>query len=301
VITLKASLKIVLRRFSRAAKKLSVFCKYFVLFPFDRGHYKFSFNDLLLFLREKNWKLMVPQIVRSADSESVGFGDVTVSWPSDCRVDGLRWVYNEIFVRWDCNPSSYDHPNLDYRSASWVIDAGVCEGFFAIFALRRGAGRVIGIEPVPILEKCLLETFSRAEYKGKFELIRAALSNDLDNVVRFEYSIDRLWDAGSSQGNKRTKCEVKSTSLDFLMETYRLPVGGIVKMDIEGAEMTALEGGMKLLRRLKPGLAIAVYHGYENARLCARIILEANSSYKIEFRGMNNYARPPRPYMLFAW
>ena len=72
-------------------------------------------------------------------------------------------------------------------------------------------------------------------------------------------------------------------------------------MDIEGYEMKALEGAKQTLANDKPQLAIAVYHDYENALQCRNIILEANPTYKIEFRGMYAWFKPPRPYLLFAY
>ena len=56
-------------------------------------------------------------------------------------------------------------------------------------------------------------------------------------------------------------------------------------MDIEGYKMNALKGAEKTLRNLKPSLAIAVYHEYENALRCKEIIKKANPDYEFEFRG----------------
>ena len=45
-------------------------------------------------------------------------------------------------------------------------------------------------------------------------------------------------------------------------------VGGnqidFIKMDIEGAEMHALRGGIKTIKRMRPALAITVYHSPED-------------------------------------
>jgi hypothetical protein len=75
----------------------------------------------------------------------------------------------------------------------------------------------------------------------------------------------------------------------------------LLKLDIEGFEMKALEGARETLKKFKPALAIAVYHDYDNANKCAEIIKNANAEYCIEFRGCYGYFKPARPYILFAY
>ena len=71
--------------------------------------------------------------------------------------------------------------------------------------------------------------------------------------------------------------------------------------DIEGAEIEALEGATETLKNYKPLLSIAVYHEYENAIKCRDIILKANPSYQVLFRGINFGYDKERPYMLIAY
>ena len=94
---------------------------------------------------------------------------------------------------------------------------------------------------------------------------------------------------------------VTVTTIDKVIQGQNFFGNGLIKMDIEGFEMKALEGAKNTLRTLKPSLAIAVYHEYENANKCAEIIKNANPEYKIELRGCYGYFKPARPYMLFAW
>lgn len=72
-------------------------------------------------------------------------------------------------------------------------------------------------------------------------------------------------------------------------------------MDIEGFEMKALEGAKNILRTLKPLLAIAVYHKYDNANKFAEIIENVNPEYKIKLRSCYVYFKPSEPYILFAY
>jgi len=60
-----------------------------------------------------------------------------------------------------------------------------------------------------------------------------------------------------------------------------------VKMDIEGAEAYALWGGVKLIRRCKPKLAICVYHKKEDIVEIPKLILSIAPDYKLYIRHHN--------------
>lgn len=55
-------------------------------------------------------------------------------------------------------------------------------------------------------------------------------------------------------------------------------------MDIEGAELNALKGGEKLIRKYKPKLAICVYHKPEDIFELPQYLLQLNPDYKFWIR-----------------
>ncbi len=266
-----------------------------------RGDYRFSCSDLRLHLNERYDMTRTPIQVKSREENGLALleiGERTIFWPSEISSADLSWLFSEVFAPWAENPSSYDHPAFNLRDTEWIIDAGACEGFFSLFALERGARRVIAVEPLKPLWPALRKTFVGQASMGCFELFEGALGRETGMTT---LSLDPLRACEAVVASSDKGYHVPLTTLDALRGRYCLGTGGMIKMDIEGAEMDALLGGTRLLRELRPKLAIAVYHGYENARLCAQIIKKANPSYKIEFRGMYGWFHPPRPYMLFAW
>ena len=76
------------------------------------------------------------------------------------------------------------------------------------------------------------------------------------------------------------KLEVKTVKLD---DDLKEKVS-FIKMDIEGAEENALLGCRRLIRKYHPKLALAVYHNHKDLWKLARIISEADSSYKFFLR-----------------
>ncbi|MFZ4855387.1 MAG: FkbM family methyltransferase [Desulfuromonadaceae bacterium] len=264
------------------------------------GSYKFTRNDLSLYLNER-FNIQRPSINVFAQNDQeltlLEIGGRRIFWPSAMAYDDLSWLFGEVFSPWSGNPSSYNHPDMEIGKAEWVMDAGACEGFFSLFAFEQGARRVVVVEPLELLCSALRKTFSEHIDAGRFQLIEGALGQTSGIV---QLNLDPLHACDASVASSNTGISVPCVTLDELGELYHLAKGGIIKMDIEGAEMDALTGAGRLLREYKPKLVVSVYHEYDNANLCAGIIRDANPAYKIEFRGMYDWFSPPRPYMLIA-
>jgi len=59
-------------------------------------------------------------------------------------------------------------------------------------------------------------------------------------------------------------------------------------MDIEGAEKEALIGAEQIIRKVKPKLAICVYHKPEDIYELTRLIYNFNPNYKFALRQQAN-------------
>jgi len=53
---------------------------------------------------------------------------------------------------------------------------------------------------------------------------------------------------------------VESVALDELLEKNFVERVDFIKLDVEGSELEALEGGIETIKRFKPKMAISVYH-----------------------------------------
>ena len=71
-----------------------------------------------------------------------------------------------------------------------------------------------------------------------------------------------------------------------------------IKMDIEGAELEALEGAQKIISHQKPKLAICVYHKPQDIWKIPELILEYNSEYKFYIR---HYSYKDNETVLYAF
>jgi FkbM family methyltransferase len=263
--------------------------------------YVFTDLDRKLHLKERLWDLPgLKTLEKKDDCLLLEIEGRKFFWPGSFAIDGLPWLYAEVFYPRDINPSSYDHPEISIPESNWVLDAGACEGFFSLYAFEKGAKQVIAVEPLPLLKETLEKTFSKHLSEGRFRIISGGLGKE--KTTMYIGSEEGVWDSKlySRRPDITNVEQVPVITIDSIVNQLGFGENGFIKMDIEGAEMDALTGASFTMAKYKPKLAVAVYHDFENASKCKEIILESNPGYKVEFRGMYGWYRPPRPYLLFA-
>lgn len=59
---------------------------------------------------------------------------------------------------------------------------------------------------------------------------------------------------------------------------------GFIKMDIEGAERRALQGGMRTIKRDRPILAISIYHSLDDIVEIPKMLMKELDNYKFIVR-----------------
>lgn len=142
-----------------------------------------------------------------------------------------------------------------------VIDAGGCWGDTALFFAHEVGpeGKVHSFEFIPgniaLLEKNI---DLNPRLKSRIEIVRAPLWETSDKVLYFTDN-----GPGSVVNEQKVSDEfmpVTTVSIDDYIEEKGLDRVDFVKMDIEGAELNALKGAEKTLRKFKPKLAISLYH-----------------------------------------
>lgn len=229
--------------------------------------------------------------------EKVVIGDCTVYVPRNAfQPFELPMLYQEVFGPDKVNPHAYLTQAVAIHEGDYVVDAGSCEGFFTLQALRHSAGKVYAFEPLKPLCDGLQRTF--AAYGARVEIIGKALSDRAG-----EEKIAREEDEGtisSSHFDALGDDVVETTTLDDFVAGQVRPRIDFIKADVEGAEVKMILGAIHTIRRFRPRLSIAVYHEYENAMLIRDIILDTAPGYSVEFGGCYTLEKPYRPFMLYA-
>ena len=152
------------------------------------------------------------------------------------------------------------------RQYGTVIDGGAFRGDSTSDLAQLCPEKIIAVEadPKTYLKLCAYgETESRCTVEG----VNAALWN-ADGVLEYTSSGSR--GSGESGRNRRSKVtSVNSVTLDSLCRHIR---AGLIKLDIEGAEWEALDGGERVILRDQPDMAVSLYHRTDDVwALCDRI------------------------------
>lgn len=143
-----------------------------------------------------------------------------------------------------------------------VIDAGAHYGFYTILASRLvgNEGNVLAFEPHP------------HNYKRLLTNLRL---NGIKNVKTFNLALGEINgqtklhlanSGGHSTTPESSSCSfhgyipVKVATIDTVMKKLGVQKVSLIKIDVEGAELSVMKGGSRTIKKSKPKLTIASYH-----------------------------------------
>jgi len=172
------------------------------------------------------------------------------------EVDGLRltgsfWHRREL---WKMREGRYEKFTVELFKQSLspgmvVCDIGAHIGFYALLAAQKVGphGRVYAFEPDPRTFPYLVYNIEQNGFSNIIIPIKKAVSNH-EGILRLH--LDEITSGDTSLFHRNTSgrtVEVQSVKLDDFLEGEAKV--DIVKLDIEGGELAALEGMESLLKR----------------------------------------------------
>jgi FkbM family methyltransferase len=179
-------------------------------------------------------------------------------FPHETQISAEIWSeYLAVFWDHPANAHRYLAHGTFIEPGDICVDCGACEGTFALQALEAGAGKLVCLEPSKEMVDCLKRTLSQPIDEG-----RAVTLNVAAGAVEGEanFTFDSSSPFGGSIGNTGKISRVRVQPITNICEELDLPRVDFVKMDIEGAEIQAVEGALPILKRHHPKLAITTYH-----------------------------------------
>jgi FkbM family methyltransferase len=186
----------------------------------------------------------------------------------ELAVDGQRLQLTRSFW-WDETTAAFFQREIEpywlalpRRPYNAVWDLGAASGLFTLSAcVRFRAAKVAAFEPSRRQRILLSRNVRRNGLAARVTIEPyAAWDRDGRMVFRSHGAIGSLQRTGEALGALPFTETVAAVSLDEWNGRRGLPSVDLVKMDIEGAEIEALEGMQATLQRFKPVLLVQAYH-----------------------------------------
>lgn len=163
------------------------------------------------------------------------------------------------------------------RKPDVLVDCGAFTGDSILdFVDRWGDGysEIIACEPDPINYEKLLQTIKEHGIKNVTTVPMGMYSSQ--TTLRFHASGEM-----SAGFDMNGEMELQVDTIDNIAEHKDV---SIIKMDIEGSELDALEGARKTIDRCRPILMISAYHKKDDLFRIYHLINDMVDDYKYYFR-----------------
>jgi FkbM family methyltransferase len=203
--------------------------------------------------------LKIDIISEEGDFKKLRFDQIHEAWfPAATPVTSEMWSeYLSVFWTHRVNAHRYLAHGTFVEPGDVCIDCGACEGFFGFQALAAGAAKVVCVEPSGQMARCLQRTFAE-EIKNGRVVIQNVAAGALEGNATFSFECLQPF-SGKVQTGAASE-SVPVSTITKLCAELNLPRVDFIKMDIEGAEIQAVEGAMTVLKKYHPKLAITTYH-----------------------------------------
>ncbi len=173
------------------------------------------------------------------------------------------------------------------QTGTVVYDIGANIGYISlIFAKQVGAqGKVIAFEPLPENFKRLAENVSLNNMNAHVTPYQVAMVDKPGETTFFIHKSGAMGKAEGSLGREEkylSKIKVEAVALDDFIFTKKHPHPDLIKMDIEGGEVLAIQGMRRTLTEIKPIILVEI-HSHTALECLWKEFQSANYSlYKME-------------------
>lgn len=199
----------------------------------------------------------------------------------------LQTVHNYLFhtlFQYDTPTESYFPEQFSFSDNEVFIDGGIYTGDTTEEFIKRTNQKYARIIGFDIDENNLSVARKNLIGLDNVEIIPKGLWNQA-TVMNAELGIM----AGSNL-NEKAENQVELVSLDEIFKQgYIQDYPTFIKLDIEGSEKEALLGAKKIIQKVKPKLAVCVYHKPEDMYLIPELIKKLNPEYKLFMRHYSPY------------
>ena len=208
-------------------------------------YYKFHPLNIFGFYNGDGENIIYPVEYETDGMPYILFEEKKMFFPKKFKfeiIDNVGCVRNILYEQGKHSPHLYVESEDIIKQDMVIVDAGVCEGNFALRYIDK-AKKVYLIESDPVWVEALQRTFE--PYKDKVVICDKFLAGeDTDGTITLDTLINEKID--------------------------------ILKMDIEGYEIDALKGGRRVLHDSDAYCAICSYHRHGDEQKIKKILQQYN-------------------------
>ncbi len=177
------------------------------------------------------------------------------------KVDLDEWIQQQVYFF-----GVYDRENINFiksqiKPGDYFFDIGANVGCFSLTASTcvGDTGKVYAFEPVPKVFNRLNENIGLNGIKNISSIPKALF--DKDTILKFYLASQENMGMSSIQEHDNMSGEVVelgAISLDSFIESNNITRVDFIKMDIEGAELKALQGMINTIRKHRPTFMVEI-------------------------------------------
>lgn len=155
-------------------------------------------------------------------------------------------------------PTLVDYLKRKVKAGDLFLDIGANSGHFSLIAARLGA-EVVSIEASPANCRLLSQNVAANAIGSRIRIIQAAAGNENGEIELQENRLNGMWSTTSRIAfwylrPLTRKITIPQIRVDDILKEEDFKRIRFVKIDVEGAELTVLQGLGSLLRRGRPDL-----------------------------------------------
>ena len=199
----------------------------------------------------------------------------------DFQLLGYDWFLGVHDVLYN----QYEHGKVTLAPDDVIIDAGAFIGDTAVFFHHKLGGRC-QIHSFELLDENLALLLHNLERNGvrddQIVLNKLALTDRSGDEIVIAGGASQGATSIFGQGGRGDR--VQTITLDDYVLRLGLSRVDFIKMDIEGAEVQALNGARQTIQHFKPRLAICLYHKWDDAFTIPQALAATGVDYEFGFK-----------------
>ena len=231
----------------------------------------------------------VINMVKEQDAEDIAFNGKSYK-KKDMNPQGYDFhllQYEWVWGIHDIYYNQYEHKDFKILPEDVIVDAGGFIGDTAVFFSIK-ANKQCEIHSFELMDESIELFKYNNKMNGIEELVtinKLSLSDQSNQTLNVHAALHQ--GASSIFGKESSSYQVNTITLDDYVQAKGIKVD-LIKMDIEGAELQALEGSVNTIKKFHPRLALCLYHKWNDVITIPRFLTGWDCPIAITLNGFDS-------------